>query len=141
LPAVPLARFYLREVFNAQEQYKPRSFLSQTVVDNLLFWRNFSSKSPENLQELWPDQPSTALYTDASGTTGWGSVLEPPLEVTRSSSGWWSSQEVLEMIALKELKACRHGLHRNVEALRGRTVKFYQDNQTVCGVLCKMSSK
>ncbi len=37
LPAVPLARFYLREVFNAQEQYKPRSFLSQTVVDNLLF--------------------------------------------------------------------------------------------------------
>jgi hypothetical protein len=58
-PAVPLARFHLREVFNAQEQYKPRSFLSQAAVDNLLFWRNFSAKSPENLQELWPDQPST----------------------------------------------------------------------------------
>jgi hypothetical protein len=49
LPAVPLARFYLREVFNAQEQYKPRSFLSQAAVENLLFWRNFSAKSPENL--------------------------------------------------------------------------------------------
>ncbi len=37
LPAVPLARFHLREVFNAQEQYKSRSFLSQEAVDNLLF--------------------------------------------------------------------------------------------------------
>ena len=51
------------------------------------------------------------------------------------------SQEVLEMIALKELKACLHGLHQNVEVLRVRTVKLYQDNQTVCGALCKMSSK
>jgi hypothetical protein len=56
-------------------------------------------------------------------------VLEPPHEATRSSAGWWASQELLEMIALKELKACRHGLHQNVEALRGRTVKLYQDNQ------------
>ena len=45
------------------------------------------------------------------------------------------------MIALKELKACLHGLHQNVEVLRVRTVKLYQDNQTVCGALCKMSSK
>ncbi len=45
------------------------------------------------------------------------------------------------MIALKELKACRHGLHQNVETLHGRTVKIYQDNQAVCGALRKMSSK
>ena len=37
LPAVPLARFHLREIFNAQEQDKPKSFLSQEAVDNLLF--------------------------------------------------------------------------------------------------------
>ena len=141
LPAVPLARFHLREVFNAQEQYKPKSFLPQAAVDSLLFWRNFSLKSPENLQELWPDQASTALYTDASGTTGWGSVLEPPHEATRSSAGWWASQELLEMIALKELKACRYDLLQNVEALRHRTVKLYQDNMAVVGALRKMSSK
>ena len=45
------------------------------------------------------------------------------------------------MIALKELKACRHVLYQNVEALRGRTVKLYQDNQAVCRALRKMSSK
>jgi hypothetical protein len=28
-------------------------------------------------------------------------------------------------------------LHQNVEALRGRTVKLYQDNQAVCGALRK----
>jgi hypothetical protein len=52
------------------EQYKPRSFLSQAAVDNLLFCRNFSAKRPENLQELWPDQPSTALYTDDRSPPG-----------------------------------------------------------------------
>ena len=45
------------------------------------------------------------------------------------------------MISLKELKACRHGLHQNVEVLRGRTVKLYQDNMTVVGALLKMSCK
>ena len=33
------------------------------TVDNLLFWRNFGLKSPDNLQELLSDQPSTDLYT------------------------------------------------------------------------------
>ena len=37
LPVVPLARFQLREVFNAQDQYKPKAFLSQAAVVNLLF--------------------------------------------------------------------------------------------------------
>jgi hypothetical protein len=41
--------------------------------------------------------------------------LEPPLETTRSSAGWWVSEEVLEMIVLKELKVCRHDFHQNVE--------------------------
>jgi hypothetical protein len=45
------------------------------------------------------------------------------------------------MIALKDLKACRHDLHQNVETLRVRTVKLYQDNMVVCEALRKMSSK
>ena len=69
------------------------------------------------------------------------SVLQLPHEDSRSSGGWWFSDEVLEMIVLKELKTCRHGLYQNVEALRGRTVKFYQDNLAVVGTLRKMSSK
>jgi hypothetical protein len=133
LPAVPLARCHLCEVFNAQEQYKPRSFLSQAAIVNLLFWRNFSLKRPENLQELWTESASIVLYTDASGRTGWGSVLEPSHDVRISSARWWSSQEVLEIIASKELKACRHDLHQNVDALRGKTVKLYQDNQAAVG--------
>ena len=75
LSSVPLTRFHLREIFNVQEQYKTKSFLSQAAVDSLLFWSDFSIKSPENLQELWSDPVSTALYTDTSGTTGECSVL------------------------------------------------------------------
>ena len=58
LPTVPLARIHLREVFNAQECSTNRnpSCRKPLAVDNLLFWRNFSLKSPENLQELWPDK-------------------------------------------------------------------------------------
>ncbi len=51
------------------------------------------------------------------------------------------SQEVLEIIVLKELKACRYDLHQNVENLRDLTVNLYQDNQTVYGALLKLSSK
>ncbi len=143
LPAVPLARFHLREVFNSQEQYKPRSFLSQAAVDNLLFWRNFSAKSPENLQELWPDQTSTALYTDASGTTGWGSVLEPPHEARGNEIECWmvGVARTAGNDSSQGAQGMSTGLHQNVEALRGRTVKLYQDNQAVCGALRKMSSK
>ena len=129
LTVVPLSPFHLREIFNAQEQYKTKSFLSQDI-DILLFCHNFSIKRPQNLQELWSDQASTVIYTDTSDTTGWGSVLQPPHEATRSSAGCLASQEVLEMIVLKELKACRHGLYQNVEAVHGRTVKPYQDNIT-----------
>jgi hypothetical protein len=85
LPSVPLARFHLREVFNSQKQYKPRSFLLIRLLPQ-------QSSGPENLQELWPDQASTALYTDTSGITGWDSMLQPPHEATRSSAGWWVSQ-------------------------------------------------
>jgi hypothetical protein len=45
------------------------------------------------------------------------------------------------MIEHSRIKAFRHGFHQNVETLRDRTVKFYQDNQVVCGALRKMSSK
>ncbi len=58
LLAVPLARFHRREVFIAQEQFKPRSFLSQAAVDNLLVWRNFSTKGP-------PREPSRTLARPA----------------------------------------------------------------------------
>ena len=41
------------------------------------------------------------------------------------------------MIDVKDLKACRHRLHQNVEALRDHTVKLYQDNMSVVGSLRK----
>jgi hypothetical protein len=45
------------------------------------------------------------------------------------------------MIALRELKTVRHGLHQNLDDIRGPTVKLYQDNMAVVGALRKMSSR
>ena len=36
LTTVPLTRFHLREIFNVQEQYKSKSFLSEAAVDILV---------------------------------------------------------------------------------------------------------
>ena len=44
-----------------------------------------------------------------------------------------------EMIALRELKTVRHGLHQNLDDIRGRTVKLYQHNMAVVGAIRKMS--
>jgi hypothetical protein len=80
-----------------------------------------------------------SCHKHPSTTSSFGATF-PESAQTRSSAGWWASPEVLEMIALKELMACRHGLHQNVEVLCDHTVKIYQDNQVVCGALRKMSS-
>jgi hypothetical protein len=143
-PAVPLTRFHLREVFNAQEQYKSRSFLSQAAVDNLLFWRNFSAKSPENLQEHWPDQPSTALYTDRRighhrlgfgvGTAPRGNEIERWMVGVGRSAGNDSAQGA-QGVTPRLVSECRSPARPHGQALPG------QPGQAVCGALSKMSSK
>ncbi len=86
----------------------PRSLQRARAVQAKVFPLSSSCRQPALLAQLLrqePREPARALarstiycplYTDASGTTGWGSVLEPPLEATRSSAGWWASQEVLD---------------------------------------------
>ncbi len=47
----------------------------------------------------------------------------------------------MEIITLKELKTCHHGLYQNVEDVTAPSTSIYQDNMSVVGVLLKMSSK
>ena len=72
---------------------------------------------PDNFNVIWPETATTALSTDASGTTGFGSVLEVPLQARREAGGYWIDFEMQDMIALKELKAAKIGLEENVELL------------------------
>ena len=64
LPAVPLARFHLREVFNVQEHYKPRSFLSEQLSTTCFFGATFPPRAPRTcksfgqINHLLPSTPT-----------------------------------------------------------------------------------
>ena len=83
---------------------------------------------------------STALTTDTSGSSGFGSVLEVPQQATRESGGFWESWEQQDIIALKELKAATKGMEQNVDQLQGRRIRLFQDNTVVVSCLRKFSS-
>jgi len=67
------------------------------------------------------------MCTDAPGRTGFGSVLNVPLEARRVHRSFWSSEEMQQIISVKELKAVKLGLIEHAIALQGHTVLLYQD--------------
>jgi hypothetical protein len=95
-----------------------------------------STSHSDNMHILWPDVPTTALTTDASG-----SILEVPLEARRESGGFWMPWERQQIIALKELKAVQHGLHENLPLIQGKRIRLFQDNTNVVACLTKFSSR
>jgi len=80
------------------------------------------------------------MYTDASGRTGFGSVLDVPLEARRVHGSFWSSEEMQQIICVKEVKAVKLGLIEHATALQGHTVLLYQDNMAVVGCLRNLTS-
>jgi hypothetical protein len=96
---------------------------------------------PDNLQILWPQVPTTALTTDASGSISFGRILEVPLEARRESDGFGMPWERQQNIALKELKAVQHGLQENLPFIQRQRIRLFQDNTNVVACLTKFSSR
>jgi len=55
------------------------------------------------------------MYTDASGRTGFGSVLDVPLEARRVHGSFWSTEEIQQIICVKELKVIKLGLVKHAQ--------------------------
>jgi len=94
MDAVPQARLRLRSIFDAQEEWFPSSTLSRAAPRDLQWWSTFNSKHLGNGTLICPSLPTCAMYTDASGRTGFGSVLDVPLEARRVQESFWSSEEM-----------------------------------------------
>jgi len=140
MEAVPQARLRLRSIFNAQEEWFPSSTLSRAALRDLQWWSTFSSKHPGNGALIWPPLPTRAMYTDASGRTGFRSVLDVPLEARRVHGSFLSTEEMQQIICVKERKAVKLGLIKHATALQGHTVLLYQDNMAVIGCLRTLTS-
>jgi hypothetical protein len=138
--AVSQARFRLRSLFDDQQQWLPFSTLSRAALRDLRWWLTLDSAHPGNGKPIWPDPPTISMYTDASGRTGFGSVLALHKEAYRVHGTFWQPQDLLDIICVKEMKAVKFGLLEHKDALQGQVVLLHQDNQAVVGALRNFSS-
>ncbi len=80
------------------------------------------------------------MWTDASGSTGFGSVLEVPVQARHTHRSFWSKEDIPLPICVKVIKAVKFGLIEHADALHSRTVMLFQDNQSVVGEMNSFSS-
>ena len=81
--AVRPARFHLRSLYDSTHLAGPRSRLSRPALHDLQFWAGFTFDSEDNGVPLWSSATTRVLYTDASGSVGWGGVLPADAEQRR----------------------------------------------------------
>ena len=168
--AVRQARFWLRSLHDVCELYRGQSRLDRAALRDLQTWADFNVNSTANGTHLWPGEPTRAIYTDASGSIGFGSVVEAPpaarsrhgylfqrpnlpgnfatdaagggRQGARFSGGYWTDEErLLYHITLKELIAVRLGLLAHHEILRGCVVRLWEDNAAVVHIIANCTSR
>jgi hypothetical protein len=169
--AVSLARFWLRSLHDVCELFLPASRLDRAALRDLQTWADFRYDSSTNGVPIWPPPPSRAIYTDASGTIGFGTVLEEaPAAVRkpfghlfmspnlpgnfaadaagggtqggRAIGGFWTPEErLLYHITLKELIAVRKGIRTYADELRGCVVRLWEDNAAVVHIIENKTSR
>ena len=168
--AVRLARFWLRSLHDVCELFRPTSTLDRAALRDLQTWADFHYGAAANGVELWPSDPTRAIYTDASGTIGFGAVVEAPTAASkahghlflkpnlpgtfavdaagggrqgaRASGGYWSPEErLLYHITLKELIAVRRGIDTHRHDLAGCVVRLWEDNAAVVHIIANKTSR
>ena len=134
--AIPPARFYLRELHNClatKTSWAGRVRLTKQALRDLLWWRDVPARWRE--RSIWRSADSAYLHCDASGTVGWGGVLNG----LKPAKGLWREKQWPLHITLKELKAVRFTVETFLAELQGKAVLLY--TQGVIGVLTKLTSR
>ncbi len=76
------------------------------------------------------------LHCDSIGF-GWGAVLNDCIE----ARGFWNRPDKLQHITFKEPKAVRCAIESFLSELKGRRLLLHEDNQSVIGVLTRLTSR
>ena len=131
---VPFGRLHYRMLlrlcsFHLSHKVKrfQKVYIHSAVQRDLLWW-----VEPANVLKgisMTRSAPSLHIQTDAS-TTGWGISCQGQV-----LSGQWTAQEAREHINLLEMRTVLIACHRLLHRLRGQTVLFLIDNQTVVSYL------
>jgi hypothetical protein len=135
--ACPPARFYLRALHDAlatRLSWSGRVRLSRQALADLRWWRHLGSADVS--RAIWRAPEESTLHCDASHL-GWGGVLDG----TVPASGMWGGRERGHHITYLELLAVHRTLAAHLEALRGRSILLFEDNQAVCHILTNRTTR
>jgi hypothetical protein len=135
--AIPVARFYLRElhdVVSSAASWSGTVRLSKQLKRDLEWWRTVPEK--HNGAPIFKPIESSYLHCDSSGF-GWGAVLNDCIE----ARGFWTGPDKLQHITFKELKAVRCAIESFLPEVKGRRLLLHEDNQSVVGVLTHLTSR
>jgi hypothetical protein len=135
--AIPVARFYLRElhtVLGPRTDWSGQVKMSNQLQRDLRWW--MAVPQQRNGSEIFTSLTTATLHTDSS-QFGWGGVLNSSLE----ARGFWHGPDTQEHITWKELKAVRMAVECFLPHLTNRLVLLHEDNQAVVGVLSGLTSR
>ena len=136
--AVPPARLFTRALYTAissRHLWNIDVRLSQQALTDLRWWADFDSRW--NGRAIWIPPTTQTLHTDASGSTGWGGVLNRQVP----AHGFWRPQQRPHHITWKELVAVRLSLQSFLRQLAGRSVHLWSDNTAVVRIVTTGSSR
>ena len=149
-PAIRDARLQARALHNCTSLWSESSRLDREAQRALQFWTELHVGSPANGRPLWPAPASKHIYTDASGTLGYGCLVTnpsaaPPAAAFRqelaSFGGYWTPDEIPFHITWKELAAVRKGIRECSAILAGQRVLLFEDNQAVVHMIRNRTSR
>jgi hypothetical protein len=135
--AIPVARFYLRELHDivaSAESWSGTVRISKQLKRDLEWWKLVPSK--HNGAPIFKAVETAYLLCDSSGFD-WGAVLNDCVE----ARGFWAGQDKHMHITFKELKAVRCAIESFLPELKGRRLLLHEDNQSVVGVLTHLTSR
>lgn len=146
--AVPLARFYLRELYwslgdvsRTRLGWEGNVRLTKGALRDLKFWEKFSLATRYNGRAIWRTPTTATLHCDAArdgqGRGGWGGVLDG----TVPARGFWRREQQQLHITHLELLAVRYSVESFLTELRGKVVRLYEDNTGVVSFLTRYSTR
>ena len=132
---IPAGRIFLRRFIDTScsvSRLHHHTRLTKEAHLDMYWWLNFLSQWNGTcciLQTEWTTSPAMDLYTDASGTHGWGAYW---------SGRWiyahWPTEHTHKDITWKELYAIAAAVNTWGQLWQRKKVLFHCNNQSVCDI-------
>ena len=139
---IPAGRIFLRRLIDIScsvSRLHHHIKLTKEAHLDMYWWLNFLPQWNGScciLQTEWTTSPAMDLYTDASGSHGWGAYWSG-----RWIQAQWPPEHIHKDITWKELYAIAAAVNTWSHLWKRKEVLFHCDNQSVCDIWQKGSTR